>query len=147
MFWTAGIEFRPEVLDRGCTLELLQEKQGMRGWSCPRSQAGLWDGPPSEAPWLHEGKNLRVSHSKVKAGVIREIHIPQTQCCPSQKVRVAPKYGVFGLYELGNVSGSWVDYSNYSGEGVGISKNWASNHCLVFYGQPQNCHGPWGCVI
>ena len=26
----------------------------------------------------------------------------------------------------------WEDYSNYSGEGVEISRNWASAHFLVF---------------
>ena len=35
----------------------------------------------------------------------------------------------------------WENYSNYFGEGVGISRNWATAHFLAFYGQPQNCHG------
>ena len=51
-------------------------KWGTRGWSCPRSQASSWDVPPSEGPWLHAGKNSRVIHSKMKAGVLRERHIP-----------------------------------------------------------------------
>ena len=29
-----------------------------------------------EGPWLRAGKNSRASHSKVKAGVLRERHIP-----------------------------------------------------------------------
>ena len=41
----------------------------------------------------------------------------------------------------------WEDYSNYFGNGVGISRNWASTHFLDFYGQPQNCHGTCGSVI
>ena len=45
-----------------------------RGWSCPRSQVSPWDGPPSEGAWICTGKNSRVSSSKVKAGLFREIH-------------------------------------------------------------------------
>ena len=41
----------------------------------------------------------------------------------------------------------WEDYSNYFGEGAGISRNWATAHFLTFYGWPQNCHGARGCVI
>ena len=41
----------------------------------------------------------------------------------------------------------WEDYSNYFGEGAGISRNWATAHFLNFYGWPQNCHGTGGCVI
>ena len=31
---------------------------------------------PSEGPWLGAGKHSRVSHSKGKAGLLREMHIP-----------------------------------------------------------------------
>ena len=41
----------------------------------------------------------------------------------------------------------WEDYSNYFGEGAGISRNWATTHFLTSYSQPQNCHGTGGCVI
>ena len=41
----------------------------------------------------------------------------------------------------------WEDYSNYFGEGVAISRNWATAHFLAFYGWPQNCHDAGGCVI
>ena len=30
----------------------------------------------SKNPWFHARKNLRVSHSKVKADLFREIHMP-----------------------------------------------------------------------
>ena len=54
-----------------------------------------WDGPPSEGPWLHAGMNSRMSHSKVKAGLFREIHTPQPECELSQKARAAaPGHGV-----------------------------------------------------
>ena len=43
--------------------------------------------PPSVGSWLHTGKNSRVSHSKVKEGLFREINTPQTECGPSQKAR------------------------------------------------------------
>ena len=48
---------------------------------------GPWDGLPGEGPWLHTGKNSRVSHSKVKADLLREIHTPWRECGPSQKAR------------------------------------------------------------
>ena len=44
-------------------------------------------------------------------------------------------------------SAEWEDYSNYLGEGVEISRNWATAHFLAFHGWPQNCHGAGGCVI
>ena len=39
------------------------------------------------------------------------------------------------------------DYSNYFEGEERISSNWATAHFLAFYGQPQNCHGAYGCVI
>ena len=39
------------------------------------------------------------------------------------------------------------DYSNCFGEGVDISRNWATTHFLAFYGQPWNYHGAGGRVI
>ena len=56
------------------TVLLQERKRGARGWSYPRSQVSPWDGPPSVGSWLHAGKNSRVSHSKVKEGLFREIH-------------------------------------------------------------------------
>ena len=38
------------------------------------------------------------------------------------------------------------DYINYFGNGMGISRNWATTYFLTFDGQPQNCHGASGCV-
>ena len=40
----------------------------------------------------------------------------------------------------------WEDYSNYLGEGVEISRNWATAHFLIFDGWPWNCRGAGGCV-
>ena len=40
----------------------------------------------------------------------------------------------------------WENYFNDFGEGVRISRDWATTHCLAFYGWPQNCHGAGGCV-
>ena len=40
----------------------------------------------------------------------------------------------------------WEDYSNYLGEGVGISRNWATTHFLIFDGQSLNCQGAGGYV-
>ena len=33
-----------------------------------------WDRPPNEGLWFHTGKNLRASHSKVKASLFRDTH-------------------------------------------------------------------------
>ena len=48
------------------------------------------DSPSSEVLWLWAGKNSRVSHSKVKAGLFREVHTRKTEGRPSQKVREVP---------------------------------------------------------
>ena len=45
--------------------------------------------PPSEDPRLCTEKNSKASHSKVKAGLFREIHTLGTECGPSQEARVA----------------------------------------------------------
>ena len=49
------------------------------------------DEPPSEGPLLHSAKNSGVSHGKVKAGLFREIQIPQAESGPSQKTRGGPR--------------------------------------------------------
>ena len=36
--------------------------------------------PLNMGSWLHVGNNSRVSHSKVKGSLFREIHPPQTMC-------------------------------------------------------------------
>ena len=64
-----------------------------------------WDRLPSEVPWLLAGKNLRASHSKVKAGILKEVRIPYAECSLPQKARAALKYGVVGFYGLGNFIG------------------------------------------
>ena len=58
-----------------------------------------------ESPWLCTEKNSRVSHSKVKVGLLTEIHIPQIECDPSQKVRMVLNYGVVSFYGLANFLG------------------------------------------
>ena len=35
----------------------------------------------------------------------------------------------------------WEEYSNYIGDGVEISRNWATAHFGAFYSQPWNCPG------
>ena len=41
----------------------------------------------------------------------------------------------------------WEGYSNYFGEGVKISRNWATAYFLGFDDWPRNCHGAYGRVI
>ena len=41
----------------------------------------------------------------------------------------------------------WEGYSSYFGEGVKISRNWATAYFLVFDDWPQNCHDACECVI
>lgn len=93
-----------------------------------RSQVSPWDRPPREGPWLLAGKNSRVSQSKEKAGLFREILTPQTECVISQ-------------------ANKWEDYSNSFEEGAGTSRNWTSVQFLAFYGQPWNGQGTCGRVI
>ena len=48
---------------------------------------------------------------------------------PSQKVRVALDVNLLfnSFYELGNfIPNNWKNYFNYFGDGVGISRNWAT---------------------
>ena len=54
---------------------------------------------------------------------------------------------LIGVGNFINEAKEWEEYSRCFGEGVGISKNWGTAHFLTFYGCPQNCHGPGGCVI
>ena len=60
-------------------LQMVAGKWGSRGWSRPRSQ--VREGPPSDRPGLHAGKNSRGSQSRVKAALFREMHLrgPQAQ--------------------------------------------------------------------
>ena len=51
-------------------------KWSERGWSQPRNQVSSWDELPSEGPWFPARRNSRTSHSKVRASLFREIHIP-----------------------------------------------------------------------
>ena len=52
----------------------------------------------SVGSWLPVGKNSRVNHSKVKAGLFRDIHTPQTECGPSQKARGPRVQGCYFLW-------------------------------------------------
>ena len=42
---------------------------------------------PCVGSWLLTGKNSRANHSKVKEGLFRKIHTPQTERGSSQKAR------------------------------------------------------------
>ena len=101
-------------------------------------------------------KNSRMSHSKVKAGLFKEIYTPQRESGPSQKAGVVPGPRVILQSESGpetwdsfcglNISYAikWEDYTSYFGEGVMMSRNWATVHFLAFYGLPVTCHGVKG---
>lgn len=122
-------------------------KQGLRGWSCPKSQLNHWIKPSSEGPWLHSGKNSRMSHDKVKAGLIqRDTHsIGRMQ---SKKVRMVLKYGVGSFYGLSNVTCQSVrGLFQLFWRRVGIYRNWATAHLSAFYGHPWSCHGTCGFII
>ena len=54
----------------------------------------------------HYRKNsVRNKSDRKEVDLFREKHTPQTECGPSQKVRVAWKYGVVNFYGLGNFTG------------------------------------------
>ena len=57
--------------------------------------------PPSMGSWVCAGKNSRVSHSKEKEGLFREIHTLKTEYGTSQKAREAPGYGAVSFYRGG----------------------------------------------
>ena len=57
--------------------------------------------PLSVGSWLRAGKNSRLNHSKVKEGLFREKHTPQTECGPSQKARETPGNRVVSFYRGG----------------------------------------------
>ena len=106
--------------------------------------------PPGVSSRLHTGKNSRANHSKVKAGLSKEIHTPQRESGPSQKAGVAPGPRVILQSENGpetwgsffglsiSYASKWEDYTRYFGEGVMMSRNWATVHFLAFYGLPWN---------
>ena len=62
------------VLERTITSQVTSESLGQ---------------PPSVGSCLCAGKNSRASHDKVKKGLFREKHTPQTECRPLQKAREA----------------------------------------------------------
>ena len=101
----------------------------------------------SVGSWLCAGKNSRTSHSKLKEGLFREIHSPQTVRAILESERhQGMGLSVFIGWVISQAN-KWEDYYNYFGEGEGISRNWVTTQFLTFYGQPQNCHGAGGCVI
>ena len=53
-------------------VKMMQEKETSPPGTCPSP----WDRLQIEGPWLHAGKNSRMSPSRVKAGLLREIHAP-----------------------------------------------------------------------
>ena len=68
-------------------------KWGTRKRSCPRSQVCAWNRLLAEGSWLCAGRTLSISHSKERASLLR-LHLPWTECGPSQKMRAAPGHGV-----------------------------------------------------
>ena len=118
------------------------------------SQVIPWDRSQSEGHWICTGKNSRANHSKVKAGLSKEIHTPQRESGPSQKAGVAPGPRVILQSENGpetwgsffglsiSYASKWEDYTRYFGEGVMMSRNWATVHFLAFYGLPWNINNP-----
>ena len=96
---------------------------------------------PSKGSWLHTGKNSSANHSKVKEGLLRAKH--PTEYGPPQKMRSTRVQGCRFLQGwVISQANEWEDYSNYFGEGMGISRNWATAHFSVFYGPVSelSCH-------
>ena len=96
---------------------------------------------PSKGSWLHTGKNSSANHSKVKEGLLRAKH--PTEYGPPQKMRSTRVQGCWFLQgQVISQANEWEDYSNYFGEGMGISRNWATAHFSVFYGPVSelSCH-------
>ena len=90
----------------------------------------------------------------MKTDLFRETHTPQTECgLVSEGYRVlgdthsTDRRWPISEGEIRVVSFHGLGNSNYWGEEVGISRNWATAHFLASYGQPSNCPGAGGCVI
>lgn len=66
----------------------------------------------------------------------------------SQGERV-PKYGTISFARAGQSHRltSWGIIPSFGEGDREISRNWATTHFLVFYGQPWNCHDTGGCVV
>ena len=94
----------------------------------------------------HCRKNSARDKVTGKKGTQRETHSTDRVWAILEGER-PPKYSMVSFYVLSNlIANKWEDYSNYFGEEIGISRNWATVHFLTFYGWPQNCHGAGGCV-
>ena len=60
---------------------------------------------------------------------------PEPECRPYQKTRKESSPNKAWLVLIGWIiswADQWEDYNSYFGEGVGISKSWATNHFLNF---------------
>lgn len=82
----------------------LQEEEGARGWSCPRSSVSLWDRLPSEGPWLCP-EFKREPESSAGRFVERDPHsIGQTKSISD----VALEKGMVSFYGLVNFIGQQI---------------------------------------
>ena len=96
-----------------------------------------------------------------------EMHVPQTECSPSQKARMAlgeiTPQTVWAISEgerpqiMGQLAfmgwvisqaNELVNYFNYNIQGKSGDFQELGHHPLFdFYGESQNCHGVCGCII
>ena len=92
-------------------LESEDPSEGGDGVCCKRGRC-LVLGPAGVLRTEHQVRVLGSSQKRIQERarvkgkqVYLEIHIPQAECCPSQKARAAPGRGVDGFYGLSNFIG------------------------------------------
>ena len=123
------------------------KNRAAKGWSFPdQGQVSPWEGPPSEGPWL-PAERIQEQVIALWKQVYSGKYTLHWWSAPSQKVRAAlgdthsidrvpsvskseSRTEVCGwLVFMGwvlSLAKEWEEYSNYLGEGSGISRSWAS---------------------
>lgn len=101
-------------------------KWHVNGWSCLGSWVNFWERLPSEGSWLCAGEKEQAIVKRKWTYLERYIFHRQNEDF-LRKGELAWHVGllVFMVWII-LWANKWEDYSNYFGEGVGISRNWAT---------------------
>ena len=96
----------------------------------------------------HRRKNLVRDKVIGKKWTYLERNTVHRQSVGHLRRQEVPQNGVVSFYGLGNFIGlmSGRTIPTISGEGAGISRNWATAHFLPFYGWPPTVRAPAGVI-
>ena len=111
--------------------EVLQEREwGKSAWSRPRSWLSLWDGRQVWGlDFVQEGTQ---EVTAVKSKKVRGGSTPHRHNVGHLGRQESQGTGLPVLDGPGNSTGWVEEYSSYSGERVGIPRNWVTAHLLTF---------------